>query len=201
MFELKQEMDRNDIEIQLALQCAPMITGLKISNLLIVQKNKLHSVKWILKDTDISHCVLLQTEEKAILLLYKEFQLESYISQTKVKRLLTALGYQEHNLESLLQMFRHRYTDYMTGGKFFPHEMGLFLGYPVKDVEGFIENEGKNFLYTGYWKVYENLAAKIDLFQKFEQAKETLLRLVASGASMKEVINIYNNNELQKAAV
>lgn len=38
----------------------------------------------------------------------------------------------------------------------FPHEIGLFLGYPVKDVEGFIENKGENFLLCGCWKVYSN---------------------------------------------
>ena len=36
----------------------------------------------------------------------------------------------------------------------FPHEIGVFLGYPLADVIGFIENRGKNFTACGYWKVY-----------------------------------------------
>ena len=36
----------------------------------------------------------------------------------------------------------------------FPHEIGLFLGYPPDDVEGFIENREKAFKCPGYWKVY-----------------------------------------------
>lgn len=46
---------------------------------------------------------------------------------------------------------------YQTIQEDFPHEMGILLGYPVEDVEGFIINNGKNELYTGYWKVYDNL--------------------------------------------
>ena len=35
-----------------------------------------------------------------------------------------------------------------------PHEIGLFLGYPPDDVEGFIENRARAFKCPGYWKVY-----------------------------------------------
>ena len=34
----------------------------------------------------------------------------------------------------------------------FPHEIGLFLGYPPEDVEGFIQ-EPNGQKYTGIWKV------------------------------------------------
>lgn len=38
----------------------------------------------------------------------------------------------------------------------FPHEVGLFLGYPPEDVEGFIENKARSCKITGYWKVYSD---------------------------------------------
>ena len=34
----------------------------------------------------------------------------------------------------------------------FPHEIGVFLGYPLTDVVGFIENQGRNFTCCGCWK-------------------------------------------------
>ena len=52
-----------------------------------------------------------------------------------------------------------------------------FLGYPVEDVRGFIEHQGRDYLCTGYWKVYENLEQKQQLFQRFEYAKENLVLL------------------------
>ncbi len=41
----------------------------------------------------------------------------------------------------------------------FPHEIGVFLGYPLADVIGFIQNRGKNFTACGYWKVYTDPTA------------------------------------------
>ena len=36
----------------------------------------------------------------------------------------------------------------------FPHEVGLFLGYPPEDVRGFMECRAKGFRCVGCWKVY-----------------------------------------------
>ena len=38
IFELVKGMDFKKIETQLALQCAPLIMGLKVSNLFIIQR-------------------------------------------------------------------------------------------------------------------------------------------------------------------
>ena len=53
----------------------------------------------------------------------------------------------------------------------FPHEIGLLLGYPFEDVIGFIENEGRNYLYSGYWKVYKNKEEKCKLFNLYNQTR------------------------------
>ena len=36
----------------------------------------------------------------------------------------------------------------------FPHEIGVFLGYPLEDVVGFIRHRGKCFTCCGCWKSY-----------------------------------------------
>ena len=64
----------------------------------------------------------------------------------------------------------------------------LLWGYPVKDVKGFIHNEGENCLYTGYWKVYENLAEKMVLFRRFEKARDILMELLSNGITIVEVV-------------
>ena len=73
------------------------------------------------------------------------------------------MGYQDDTMGKILYAFRQRYEGYLLRNQEFPHEMGLLLGYPVEDVEGFILNEGENCLYIGYWKVYENLSEKMVL--------------------------------------
>ena len=61
VFEIVQGMDLENIENQLALQCAPLITGLKVSNLLIVHKDSVPGVKRILENTGISYVILAKT--------------------------------------------------------------------------------------------------------------------------------------------
>lgn len=192
VFELVKGLDFTDIETQLAMQCAPVIMGLKISNLLIIPNENIEKVREILDGSNLSSQILLEKEEKSIFLVYRLDCLRQYLSQEKIKNLLRQLGYRKMDLEELFSVFIRRYAGYGRNRGKFPHEMGLLLGYPIEDVMGFIENNGKNFLYTGYWKVYENIGEKIHLFREFEIAKETLVQLIAMGVSMAEVIKREN---------
>lgn len=192
VFELVKGLDFTDIETQLAMQCAPVIMGLKISNLLIIPNENVEKVREILDGSNLSSQILLEKEEKSIFLVYRLDCLRQYLSQEKIKHLLRQLGYRKMDLEELFSVFIRRYAGYRRNRGKFPHEMGLLLGYPIEDVMGFIENDGKNFLYTGYWKVYENIGEKIHLFREFEIAKETLVQLIAMGVSMAEVIKREN---------
>lgn len=199
VFEIVQGMDLENIENQLALQCAPLITGLKVSNLLILHKDSVSSVKRILKNTGISYVILADAQDKTMLLLYKADELSAYLERRRVKQLLTDMGYENHDLYEVLLLFQSRFKRYQSGCAEFPHEMGILLGYPVEDVHGFIKNKGKNSLYSGYWKVYENLPAKMRLFHKYDQSKETVIQLVSCGISIIDVIDLYSDKTVMAA--
>lgn len=191
IYEIVKGMDLENIETQLALQCAPLITGLKVSNLLIIPKGNEEVVKRILNRTGISYYRLIQTRTKTTFLLFRRNELEEFLSDENVKNVFIRAGYKSLQIGKILRIFSLRYEAYMQGDKSFPHEMGLLLGYPVEDVVGFVENNGKNFLYSGYWKVYENQKAKVKLFDKFKVAEETLIHLLSNGLSMSDIIDIY----------
>ncbi len=191
IYEIVKGMDLENIEIQLALQCAPLITGLKVSNLLIISKGNEEVVKRILNRTGISYYRLIQTRTKTTFLLFRRNELEEFLSDENVRNVLMKAGYKSLQIDKILRTFSLRYEAYIQGDKSFPHEMGLLLGYPVEDVVGFVENNGKNFLYSGYWKVYENQKAKVKLFDKFKVAEETLIHLLSNGLSMSDIIDIY----------
>ena len=198
VFTMIQGMDLKSVETQLALQCAPLITGLKISNLLNVAKESEKLVCAFLKKSKISYYLLMRTKQKIFFLLFNRIELEKYMAQEEMHEWLRKEGYTELGFGKILRTFRNRYQKHMEEGKEFPHEMGIILGYPMEDVKGFVENQGKNFLYSGYWKVYENKQEKILLFQKFEQAKETLIQMLGNGIDMLQIIEYYR--EVQFAA-
>ena len=55
-------------------------------------------------------------------------------------------------------------TEFLPGARFYlgdrsptegeRHEIGAFLGYPIHDIYGFINNRDEQCLLTGEWKVY-----------------------------------------------
>ena len=189
-WEILQQMEPKDVELQLALQCAPLIAGLKPSNLFNIPCEGVCQVRELIRDTGISIYVLFSTGRKAAVLLYRRESLEEYMEQEQVKRMLHKLGYQDTSLEAVLPVFRMRYRRYMQERRDFPHEMGLLLGYPVEDVRGFIEHQGRDYLCTGYWKVYADKERKLRLFEKYEYAKENLIQLLHYGLKMTEIIEI-----------
>jgi hypothetical protein len=78
----------------------------------------------------------------------------------------------------LLPTLAGRYAEYRAGtGAEFPHEIGLFLGYPPEDVRAFIENDGKNYACRTHWKVYHEpdaaraICARIDRVKSDEADK------------------------------
>lgn len=194
IWEIVQNMEAEDMELQLALQCAPLITGLKISNLLNIPKAGFERVKEIVEKGNISCLLLFAEEDKAVVLLYRKSSLEEYLKQERVKELLRRAGYRRLSPAGVLITFRDRYRQYMREKKDFPHEMGVLLGYPVEDVEGFMEHKGRNCLCTGYWKVYVDREGKQQIFKRFEYAKENLIQLLSLGVRMADIIAVCSNS-------
>lgn len=188
VLEIVQEMDRKQLEVKMALQCAPVLTGIKISNLLNVEREYEGSVCRILRNTGIVSYRLLSCENKTVFLLFQRQELDLYLKEPKVQAFFISNGYKDLSLKGILKKFQKRYATYMFRGGNFPHEMGLLLGYPVEDVQGFIEHKGKDYLYAGYWKVYTNLEEKKALFEAYESAKEALLLLVSGGYTVPMMI-------------
>lgn len=201
VFQIVQNMDLKSVELQLALQCAPLITGIKISNLLILPRENENAVRVLLWKTGISYFRLLQNTEKVTYLLFRRSPLEEYLLKQEVREILREHGYGDFSLGGILRTFQSRYRDYMEKAGIFPHEMGLLLGYPVEDVKGFIQHEGKDFLYSGYWKVYENVPEKKRLFRKYEDAKETLIQLIANDIDIRLILEIFQEEMPQMLAV
>ena len=128
IYEIVKGMDLENIETQLALQCAPLITGLKVSNLLIIPKGNEEVVKRILNRTGISYYRLIQTRTKTTFLLFRRNELEEFLSDENVKNVFIRAGYKSLQIGKILRTFSLRYEAYMQGDKSFPHEMGLFCG-------------------------------------------------------------------------
>ena len=187
VFELIKQLDTTEVETQMALQCAPFIMGLRVSNLFVVRNEKLDKLHIMLCEAGIHYMKLIEGEFKTTVFLYNKKGMLEYMSDVRVKSAMSQMGYINMKFEHMLKAFKQRYVSYMKDGGDFPHEMGFFLGYPYEDVVGYIRNEGKNSLFTGYWKVYDDVSKKVKMFQMFETAKESVIRYISAGLSIRDI--------------
>jgi len=77
--------------------------------------------------------------------------------------------------------------------KDFPHEVGLFLGYPLEDVIGFETFGAERFKYLGIWKVYGDKENAIQMMNHYKSCTETCRKLLLSGLSVPLAAKKYKN--------
>ena len=191
--DIIKEMDVHSIPLQLALQCAPVISGIKISNLLTIPAKSLRELSAVLKKTELSFRILYPGRERLVILIYRETELKEYLEREEVMAFIDKCGYETSDISKIFPVFVKRYMRYMELKQDFPHELGLFLGYPIEDVEGFIKENGKNYLYSGYWKVYKDAELKIRLFKNYERVQTEIVRLLYEGLDIMDIITNYSN--------
>jgi hypothetical protein len=151
---------------------APTIKGRKPSSLIAFstrRKNLFalwHCFKQeICPEFNLEYFELKDGAEIAIVLFYRRKMLERYLGNSRNLEFLNSVGYQEAvSWEEKLQLLKSRFAFTC------PHEVGIFLGFPVDDVKGFIENKGKNYLLSRYWKVYRNRERAEHLFRIYDDA-------------------------------
>lgn len=142
-WEILQQMEPKDVELQLALQCAPLIAGLKPSNLFNIPCEGVCQVRELIRDTGISMYVLFSTGRKAAVLLYRRESLKKYMEQEPVVGMLHKLGYQDTSLEAVLPVFRMQLPQIQAGAQGSLMRWDCFLGYPVGGCERVYRASGK----------------------------------------------------------
>ena len=86
-----------------------------------------------LMDRGVTMTVLRVAGGKALIYLYRAEELKNTLADEGVRRLLESCGYRCLDVDGALDTLRER----LHGLDTFPHEIGVFLGYPLEDVLGF----------------------------------------------------------------
>ena len=124
------------------------------------------------------------SEIRVLLYLFRPSSLEQDLQSRIAVELLNDAGYT--NSRDCSRCVAHLIRRVRENEEF-PHEIGLFLGYPPEDVKGFIDNHAQNFKYTGVWKVYGDLDAAMAQFARFENCTKIYCKCWAAGYSMERL--------------
>lgn len=172
---------------QAAVHCAPVLKGIKISNIMTVEKGTWKILQKSLRGSSIL-CIPLSVQgQREVLLLYRYEELQQHLEKRQVKEFLKSCGYFDMSVEAVIIRLRNRYARYVENRREFPHELGVILEYPVEDVEGFIRNQGKNYLLEKYWKVYHNKEKAKAVFARYDWARETAVEEAIAGYTLHQI--------------
>ena len=151
-------MSRNNVlEKYIIDLCSPTLASLKTASLIncyFINEKQLEKdmaeLNLLLNGKGIKIQTLRKSKKSVLIYVYRIDMLAKDLMKPGVKEVLTYYGYDSTEPEKAIEKLKMRLSETTE----FPHEIGLFLGYPVGDVVGFIKNKGKNFKCCGCWKVY-----------------------------------------------
>ena len=175
------------LQVQLILQCAPFLKGIKIACILNITEENSRELYEILEGTGIKFKILTRNHGKCLVFLYRRESFSRYLKRTDVREFLGSYGYEDVEPEKMLERLSKRVCQYSDGEICFPHEIGAFLDYPIDDVKCFIEKDGKDSLFSGYWKVYNNLGRAKMIFWAYDKAKTSAVNEYLIGKSIRDI--------------
>ncbi len=210
--ELYKAMDCANFEHNFIYQCAPVIAGVKVSNLLGVKTKLSAAAAAAARISGLESFDLCESEcrcwgcKKSMILIYSEKKLLKQLFKHENNEFLNTRGILSYNeyieseflyakpsvkgyLHYVLSEISRRYHSYEDGKAEFPHEIGVILGYPLEDVKGYMENGGQKCLLNGYWKVYNNPEEAKRKFEIYDEVTESLMKsLLSDGCSFKSIL-------------
>ena len=175
------------LQVQLILQCAPFLKGIKIACILNITEENSRELYEILEGTEIKFKILTRNHGKCLVFLYRRESFSRYLKRTDVREFLGSYGYEDVETEKMLERLSKRVCQYSDGEICFPHEIGAFLDYPIDDVKCFIEKDGKDSLFSGYWKVYNNPGRAKMIFWAYDKAKTSAVNEYLIGKSIRDI--------------
>lgn len=173
------------IEKYLVKNCSPTLASIKTANLFSINhlgeenlKKQIEEWNHKLCDKGVSLILLRNRNNIALVYVCRKSRLREDLSKAGVAEFLKIYGYRSTDVDYAIERLKSR----LSSQDGFPHEIGIFLSYPLGDVIGFIENAGKNSKCTGCWKVYCNECEAVKIFAKFKKCREVYSRLWSEGS-------------------
>ena len=198
--ELRQVKWEKTVRMQIAMHCGPVFAGIKPSNTVTLDLQDSRELVETFRNSDIKIWLIHAGSGKCLWLLYREQEVQEYLMIPKHQRFLKNCGYSSFQLKDILHALRERYQLYKDDRQGFPHELGLILGYPLCDVLGFMEYQGQNYLYSGYWKVYDNLLETKKLFDAYDRIRYYMVKQVEYGTSLHQLMKAYGRYQISSYA-
>ena len=188
-----------DFETVMIEQCAPVLAGLKPAGLFRYEtRDRADLARRVagwnaqlnpkgLQVRVLRGCIATR---QYLVYVYRAAKLQTVLADAAVRGFLAREGYRlpedAADCGALLDQLSLRLCCAAEAADF-PHEIGVFLGYPLEDVIGFCRHKGEGCKLCGYWKVYGDEERSRALFDKFERCTRCYLASWARGTGVERL--------------
>lgn len=187
------------IENLIAYHCGPALAGIKPANIVACYKDKEPAaeaeVKRLNKELncrDIYLEILCNCDKRVLIMVYRRQRIEEYMQSEEINAFMQSLGYpKEFSVEAYIALLKERLKE-----ESFPHEIGAFLGYPLHDICGFMNND--KYIFAGEWKVYKNEEKAKELFSRYRICRCAIMKRLLNGCTLSQLF--CGNSELSGSA-
>ncbi len=176
-------------EETLIRHCSPTLAGLKTGNMFscdFSSKEELYAeireLNRKFQKKGLRILPLRYEGKRAMIYVYRPEKLKKDFDCCQVCQILNEQGYAGMNQNQCLAELIRR----LNRKKDFPHEIGIFLGYPPEDVAGFMQNLPCQCV--GYWKVYHHAEQAEQIFQQYRRCTEIFLKAYHHGRTLEKLI-------------
>ena len=184
----------NMSEEKIIRHCSPTLAGIKTGNMFShFYKNKkemhedLRKFNKSLCRKGLCALPLRFENNRALIYIYRPARLSCDLKNSTACRILRERGYETEAPARCGAELRRR----VSACDEFPHEIGLFLGYPPEDVCGFIENREDDCKCVGAWKVYGDKKKAEELFEKYKKCTAVYCEQHSKGRSIERLTVSY----------
>lgn len=138
--------------------------------------------------------VLFAAERKVALFAYRPVLLEGLLSRPPERAFLGTHGYDTSGVEELVASLSEHMHAYYQAAELgcarpaYPHEVGLLLGYPLEDVQGFMA--GAHETCRGPWKAYGDAGTARRRFGRLALHEARCQALYAGGVPFRELFGL-----------
>ena len=146
-------------ERALVTHCAPTLAGHKCGSLFtwvggpgVDPSLCVAEADALLRHKGLRVRILKHASDRSLIYAYRPNRLRARLSDPAVRSFLRDKGYSCASIADDLTHLAER----VNSSPEFPHEIGVFLDYPLEDVIRFIEQRGSGYCCCGCWKAYSN---------------------------------------------
>lgn len=176
-------------EEQIVLHCAPTLTDQKAGSLFAAEYKDRSSLQKEIRELDerlsfrnVRTMLLGFTKKRALIYIFRPDRVEEALQNSTARSILEERGYDLSDLSGCLRRLAAR----IAGTDGFPHEIGLFLGYPAEEVKAFICSD-RPCRFAGVWKVYCDEEYARRSFRIFRLCTKACQKRLAAGVPLEKL--------------